>query len=130
PAEPRRPRRPQIIYGQPRSQARTTHEPMNMNAKSSPLDGMRRVSFGMAFFASISLSALSLAQETSPKKEIQKKEIELKEKRLELEKKEIDLQRREAALEAAKKDLALQESSGAITMNLEGDVLFDFDKSE
>jgi outer membrane protein OmpA-like peptidoglycan-associated protein len=90
----------------------------------------RSVSLGVALFTSISFSAVSLAQESSPKKEIQKQEIELKEKRLELEKKEVDLQQREAALEAAKKDLAMQESGGTITMNLQGDVLFDFDKSE
>jgi outer membrane protein OmpA-like peptidoglycan-associated protein len=35
-----------------------------------------------------------------------------------------------AAQDALKKDLAMQESGGTIMMNLEGDVLFDFDKSE
>ena len=90
----------------------------------------RAISAAIALFVFISFPALCVAQETSPKKELQKEELELKQKRLELEKKELDLQRREAALEAAKKDLALQESGSAITMNLEGDVLFDFDKSE
>jgi outer membrane protein OmpA-like peptidoglycan-associated protein len=88
------------------------------------------VSIGVALFTSISFRTVGLAQEPSPKKEIQKQEIELKEKRLELEKKEIDLQQREAALEAAKKDLAMQENGGTIMMNLQGDVLFDFDKFE
>lgn len=84
----------------------------------------------IAFVTSISFCAVSLAQEGTPKKAIQKQELELKEKRAELEEKEIELQRREAALEAAKRDLAMQESGGAITMSLEGDVLFDFNKSD
>lgn len=71
----------------------------------------RSVSIGVALFTSISFRAACLAQEPSPKKE-------------------IDLQQREAALEAAKKDLAMQESGGTIMMNLQGDVLFDFDKFE
>jgi outer membrane protein OmpA-like peptidoglycan-associated protein len=103
--------------------------PMTM-MKSFTSNKPRRASFAVALLISISLNAVLLAEEPTPKKEIQKRELELKEKRLELEKKELDLQRREAALEAAKKDLAMQESAGAITMNLEGDVLFDFDKSE
>jgi hypothetical protein len=63
----------------------------------------RSVSIGVALFTSISFRAVCLAQEPSPKKEIQKQEIELKEKRLELEKKEIDLQRRDDYDESARR---------------------------
>lgn len=59
----------------------------------------------------------------------EKKKLELREKELELKKKEVDLQRQQLQLDAARKDLQMQETDKNITMRLEGDVLFDFEKS-
>ncbi len=59
----------------------------------------------------------------------EKKKLELREKELELKKKEVDLQKQQLQLDAAKKELQLQETDKNITMRLEGDVLFDFEKS-
>jgi len=59
----------------------------------------------------------------------QTREQELRKKEAQLEKKEADLERQRAELEAAKKQLRFEESAQRVTMHLEGDVLFDFDKA-
>lgn len=60
---------------------------------------------------------------TKKDKEVEKKELELETAKIELEKKKLEL-------EQAKKDLQAQETAGRLTMRLQGDVLFDFGKSE
>ncbi len=75
--------------------------------------------------------ATALAQETQIPLETQKKQIELEKKQLELEKKQLDLQRKQLKIEeTARKELQLQETEKAVTMKLEGDVVFDFGKAE
>jgi outer membrane protein OmpA-like peptidoglycan-associated protein len=75
--------------------------------------------------------APALAQETKSPPGAEKKQLELERQKLELEKKQLELQRKQLQLEeAARKELQLQETEKAVTMNLEGDVLFDFDKAE
>jgi outer membrane protein OmpA-like peptidoglycan-associated protein len=75
--------------------------------------------------------ATAPAQETKSPSEAEKKQLELERQKLELEKKQLELQRKQLQLEeAARKELQLQETEKAVTMKLEGDVLFDFGKAE
>jgi outer membrane protein OmpA-like peptidoglycan-associated protein len=68
------------------------------------------------------------AQDTTSK-EIAKQEAALEKKRLELEKKSLELQEKELDLEKAKMELQQQQSGRSLSMNLSGDVLFDYDKA-
>ncbi len=71
------------------------------------------------------------AQETKSPLETEMKQLELERQKLELEKKQLELQREQLQIEdAARKELQLKETEDAVTMQLEGDVLFDFDKAE
>lgn len=75
--------------------------------------------------------ATAPAQETKSPLEIEKKQLELERQKLELEKKQLELQRQQLQMEeAAREELQLKETEEAVTMRLEGDVLFDFDKAE
>jgi outer membrane protein OmpA-like peptidoglycan-associated protein len=75
--------------------------------------------------------ATSPAQETTSPLETKKRQLELERQKLELEKKQLELQRKQLQMEeAARQELQLKETEKAITMKLEGDVLFDSDKAE
>ena len=75
--------------------------------------------------------ATAPAQETKSPLETEKKQLELEKQKLELEKKQLELQRKQLQVEeAARQELQLKETEKAITMKLEGDVLFDFGKAE
>ncbi len=69
------------------------------------------------------------AQETNADKDIQKKEAALERQKLELEKKSLELQQNELDLQKAKQDLQYQETGKSLSINLSGDVLFDYDKA-
>lgn len=71
----------------------------------------------------------TLAQETTTDTDIQKKEAELERQKLELEKKSLELQRKEIDLEKAKRELEYQDTGRSLSMNLSGDVLFDYEKA-
>jgi outer membrane protein OmpA-like peptidoglycan-associated protein len=73
--------------------------------------------------------ALTVAQQGSTDQQIAKEQAELEKKRLELEQKSLDLQQREADLERARQELQNQQSGRSLSMNLSGDVLFDYDKA-
>jgi outer membrane protein OmpA-like peptidoglycan-associated protein len=76
-------------------------------------------------------SALSLTSaQTTAEQDIKKKEAELERQKLELEKKGLELKRKELDLEKAKQELQYQETSKSMSMNLAGDVLFDYNKAE
>ena len=76
-------------------------------------------------------SATAPAQETKGPLEAEKSQLELERQKLELEKKQLELQRKQLQMEeAARKELQIKETEEAVTMKLEGDVLFDFDKAE
>ena len=77
---------------------------------------------------SCSAIATSVAQDTTAK-EIAKQEAALEKKRLELEKKSLELQQKELDLDKAKMELQRQQSGRSLSMNLSGDVLFDYDKA-
>jgi outer membrane protein OmpA-like peptidoglycan-associated protein len=75
--------------------------------------------------------ATALAQETQIPLETQKKQLELERKQIELDKKQLELQRKQLQIEeATRKELQVKETEKAITMKLEGDVVFDFGKAE
>jgi outer membrane protein OmpA-like peptidoglycan-associated protein len=80
--------------------------------------------------AVLSCSALSLTSaQTTADQDIRKKEAELEKQKLELERKSIELQRKELDLEKAKQELQYQETGKSMSMNLAGDVLFDYNKA-
>jgi len=60
---------------------------------------------------------------------VEKRQAELEKQRIELEKKSIELQKRELALERARQEFEAQQSGRSLSMNLSGDVLFDYDKA-
>jgi outer membrane protein OmpA-like peptidoglycan-associated protein len=71
------------------------------------------------------------AQETTTPLEAERQQLDLERQKLELEKKQLELQRQQLQIEdAARKELQIKETEEAVTMKLEGDVLFDFDKAE
>jgi outer membrane protein OmpA-like peptidoglycan-associated protein len=81
--------------------------------------------------ALLACSAFSLTSaQTTADKEIQKKEAELDRQKLELEKRSLELKRKELDLEKAKQELQYQETGKSMSMNLAGDVLFDYNKAE
>ncbi|MDQ3314471.1 MAG: OmpA family protein [Verrucomicrobiota bacterium] len=87
-------------------------------------------------FRTILLSALLLpvfhvpafSQETG-NADVGRQTAELARQRVELEKKSVELQRKELDLEKARQELRMQESAQSLSMNLSGDVLFDYDKA-
>jgi outer membrane protein OmpA-like peptidoglycan-associated protein len=79
----------------------------------------------------LSCSALLLASaQTTADQDIKKKEAELERQKLDLEKKSLELKRKELDLEKAKQELQYQETGRSMSMNLAGDVLFDYNKAE
>ena len=84
----------------------------------------------LVFTALLLFSAIGtgFTQDTTAK-EIARQEAALEKKRLELEKKSLELQEKELALEKSKMELQQQQSGRSLSMNLSGDVLFDYDKA-
>lgn len=81
--------------------------------------------------ALLSGGALSFASaQTTADKDIKKKEAELERQKLDLEKRSLELKRKELDLEKAKQELQYQETGKSMSMNLAGDVLFDYNKAE
>ena len=70
-----------------------------------------------------------LAQ-NDPQAAIAKKQAELERQRIELDKKSLELQQKELDLEKAQKEFQAQQSGRSLSMNLSGDVLFDYDKAD
>ena len=73
------------------------------------------------------LSLLSLPAQTPS--EIKKQQPDLERQRVELEKKANELEQKYRELEKAQQQLQAQQSSRSLSMNLSGDVLFDYDKA-
>src|SRR5882724_3004852 len=67
--------------------------------------------------------------QNDPQVAIAKKQAELDRQRIELEKKSLELQQKELDLERAQKEFQAQQSGRSLSMNLSGDVLFDYDKA-
>lgn len=72
-------------------------------------------------------AAIAHGQTSSPS--TAKKELELKKKEIELKQKEIDLDKQKAELDQLKDQLKYEETAQSISINLQGDVLFDFNKA-
>lgn len=67
--------------------------------------------------------------QNDPQTAIAKKQAELDRQRIELEKKSLELQQKEIDLERARQEFQAQQSGRSLSMNLSGDVLFDYDKA-
>ncbi len=73
--------------------------------------------------------AVSCGQDISTDRQVAKQQADLEKKRLDLEKKSVELQQKELDLEKARQALQAQQSGRSLSMNLSGDVLFDYDKA-
>ena len=80
------------------------------------------------FIALSILTGVSIAQ-NDPQVAIAKKQAELERQRIEMEKKSLELQQKELDLEKARQEFQAQQSGRSLSMNLSGDVLFDYDKA-
>jgi outer membrane protein OmpA-like peptidoglycan-associated protein len=94
-------------------------------SSSRPLTGL---SIWALLLAGTCFAAAS-AQETPSALATEKKQLDLEQQKLELEKKQLELQRQQLE-DAARQALQLKETDQAVTLKLESDVLFDFDKAE
>ena len=70
-----------------------------------------------------------LGAQNDPELAIAKKQAELERQRLDLEKKSLELKQKELDLEKARQEFQAQQSGRSLSMNLSGDVLFDYDKA-
>jgi outer membrane protein OmpA-like peptidoglycan-associated protein len=78
--------------------------------------------------AAIALTSANLAKaQTSD--EIKRQQAALERQRVELENKSAEVEQKMRELEAAQQQLQAQQSGRALSMNLSGDVLFDYDKA-
>lgn len=64
-----------------------------------------------------------------PQAAIARKQAELDRQQIELEKKSLELQQKELDLEKSRQEFQAQQSGRSLSMNLSGDVLFDYDKA-
>src|SRR6202163_4344197 len=84
-------------------------------------------------FLIVTLSILtgvsSIYAQNDPQIAIAKKQAQLERQRIELEKKSLELQQKELDLEKARQEFEAQQSGRSLSMNLSGDVLFDYDKA-
>ncbi len=74
-------------------------------------------------------SAVLIFAQNDPQAVLAKKQAELDRQRIELEKKSLELQQKELDLERARQEFQAQQSGRSLSMNLSGDVLFDYDKA-
>jgi outer membrane protein OmpA-like peptidoglycan-associated protein len=70
-----------------------------------------------------------ICAQNDPQAAIAKKQAELERQRIELDKKSLELQQKELDLEKAQQEFQAQQSGRSLSMNLSGDVLFDYDKA-
>lgn len=81
---------------------------------------------GGALFCS---GAVHLPAQSSTEKSLKTSQADLERQRLDLEKKSLELQRKELELEKMRQELQARESGQSLSMNLSGDVLFDYEKA-
>jgi outer membrane protein OmpA-like peptidoglycan-associated protein len=67
--------------------------------------------------------------QNDPQVAIAKKQADLDRQRIELEKKSLELKQKELDLERARQEFQAQQTGRSLSMNLSGDVLFDYDKA-
>jgi outer membrane protein OmpA-like peptidoglycan-associated protein len=78
---------------------------------------------------SILTGVAGIRAKNDPQTAIAKKQAELDRQRIELEKRSIELQQKELDLDKARQEFEAQQSGRSLSMNLSGDVLFDYDKA-
>jgi outer membrane protein OmpA-like peptidoglycan-associated protein len=78
---------------------------------------------------SMLMGAAVVLGQNDPQVALAKKQAELDRQRIELEKKSLELKQRELDLEKARQEFQAQQSARSLSMNLSGDVLFDYDKA-
>jgi outer membrane protein OmpA-like peptidoglycan-associated protein len=83
------------------------------------------LSLALSIFCGASL----LCAQNDPQLAIAKKQAELERQRLELDKRSLELKQKELDLEKARQEFQAQQSGRSLSMNLSGDVLFDYDKA-
>jgi len=83
------------------------------------------------FLVVVSLVAGSLRiyAQNDPQVAIAKKQAELDRQKIALEKKRLELEQKELDLQKAQQEFQAQQSGRSLSMNLSGDVLFDYDKA-
>lgn len=81
------------------------------------------------FFFGILMATPNVGAQNDPQAAIARKQAELERQRLELEKKSVELQQKELDLEKARQEFQAQQTGRSLSMNLSGDVLFDYDKA-
>lgn len=83
------------------------------------------------FLVVVSLVAGSLRifAQNDPQAAIAKKQAELDRQKIALEKKRLELEQKELDLQKAQQEFQAQQSGRSLSMNLSGDVLFDYDKA-
>ena len=74
-------------------------------------------------------AAVATFAQNDPQVAIAKKQAELDRQRIELEKKSLELKQKELDLEKARQEFEAQQSGRSLSMNLSGDVLFDYDRA-
>lgn len=87
----------------------------------------RRTLLGVALVILTSVSGISA--QNDPQAAIAKKQAELERQRIELENRSLELQQKELDLEKARQEFQAQQSGRSLSINLSGDVLFDYDKA-
>jgi outer membrane protein OmpA-like peptidoglycan-associated protein len=75
------------------------------------------------------LTVTSVRAQNDPQAAITRKQAELDRQRAELEKKNLELKQKELDLEKARQEFQAQQTGRSLSMNLSGDVLFDYDKA-
>lgn len=84
----------------------------------------------LLFAASVLCADVSIVgAQNDPLIAVQKKQAELEKERMEIERKSIELQKRELALEKARQEFEARQNGRSLSMNLSGDLLFDYDKA-
>jgi outer membrane protein OmpA-like peptidoglycan-associated protein len=81
------------------------------------------------FALSLLIGVSVVFAQNDPQAVLAKKQAELDRQRIELERKSLELQQRELDLERARQEFQAQQSGRSLSMNLSGDVLFDYDKA-
>ncbi len=90
-----------------------------------------KISFGLIHIcaAATLFAVMTTVPAQTTEKQIAREQADLEKKRVELERKSAELQQREAEIQRVREELQNQQSGRSLSMNLSGDVLFDYDKA-
>ena len=89
--------------------------------------GVAEIALGLVLLGGSDV-AVVYAQ-NDPQMAIAKKQADLDRQRIELEKRSLELKQKEIDLERARQEFQAQQTGRSLSMNLSGDVLFDYDKA-